>query len=55
MSQPISDLAYTDNGSVIDKIGNVHPLWFSSATVKTCNVTVQWVKNFNILQKATLT
>ena len=55
MSKRISDLACTDNGTVIDKIGNIHPLWFSSVTVKTCNVTVQWVKNINILQTASLT
>ena len=54
MRQRIRDLACTDNGTVIDKIGITHPLWFSSVTVKTCDVTVQWVKT-NILHTLSLT
>ena len=41
MSQRIGDLASIDNRTVIDKIGDIHPLWFSSVTVNPCNVTVQ--------------
>ena len=28
-----------DRGTVTDKIGNIHRLWFSSITVKTLDVT----------------
>ena len=27
---------------IYGKIGNIHPLWFSSVTVKTFNITMHW-------------
>ena len=54
LSQRISDLASTDNRTVIDKIGDMHPLWFSLVTVNPCAGTVQWMKT-NILQTLSFT